>query len=275
VGGERVSVDDFEDELKALSQVEGLAQQPQFAGGATDGNAARFWLTNRVEVMLQRQELQRLGVAVTDDDKAAARAALDAGIPTWGEAPPLAQSILIDLIATQQAFQGATGQTVDEIEVLYGEGVTAIGFVCLRAIAFGAASDKAIEDALAALESGESFADVAAEFSEDPSGAASGGAILSPSGGACTPLDSFAADAPSEVVVAMEKAAPGETVGPISVGNAVYILTQRPFDEVADEMVNTIQGTTASASLQELLTGADVWVNARFGAWNPELGAIV
>jgi parvulin-like peptidyl-prolyl isomerase len=275
IGDERVSVRDFEDELEALSRLEGIAQVPALTAGAVPGDAARFWLSNRIEQMLQAQELARRGASVTDADRDEAKAALTQGVPGWDTAPQAARDLLVDIVATQQAFQNATSEPREQIEADYAAGAETVGFTCLRVILFDASSSADVDVVLDELAGGTPFAELASQYSDDPTTAQTGGIVTNPQGGTCGPWADFAQQAPPEVVAAVAAAEPGTAIGPIESGGLTLLLQQRPFDEVAEEITATIQGTAASAAMQALVQQSDVWVSPRYGRWEPQVGSVV
>ncbi|MCB0963982.1 MAG: SurA N-terminal domain-containing protein [Acidimicrobiales bacterium] len=149
--------------------------------------------------------------------------------------------------------------------------------LCLNVILVATEGEAA--DALARVQGGEAFADVAADVSIEPQSAAAGGFV------GCTdyaaPADAFGAD--------LEGAAVGDLQGPLpadtGTGETQYVVievagTDGPtIDQVRGQLEAAVDSESAATDpttvditpkLLELLGDADITVDPRYGTWNPD-----
>lgn len=149
--------------------------------------------------------------------------------------------------------------------------------LCLNVILVATEGEAA--DALARVQGGEAFADVAADVSIEPQSAAAGGFV------GCTdyaaPADAFGAD--------LEGAAVGDLQGPLpadtGTGETQYVVievagTDGPtIDQVRGQLEAAVDSESAATDpttvditpkLLELLGAADITVDPRYGTWNPD-----
>lgn len=124
-------------------------------------------------------------------------------------------------------------------------------------------------DALARIEDGESFEDVASDVSIDPS-ASQGGAL-----GENVPLSNYVepfAEAASEAPL-------GEVVGPVETQFGFHLIRVDERGEIAfEDREEDLRAQAAQAEIQAMLTEAiseaDVVVPTRLGVWDPATGSI-
>jgi hypothetical protein len=130
------------------------------------------------------------------------------------------------------------------------------------------------DEALARLEAGEDFAEVAAEMSIDPGSAEEGGSLGEFGRGQMVPEFEDAAFAATE----------GEVVGPvesqfgfhiIEVTSRVQLELADVEDEIREELRQTLDADATQEWLQGQLEVAEVEVNPRFGSWDADLGEVV
>jgi peptidyl-prolyl cis-trans isomerase C len=135
-------------------------------------------------------------------------------------------------------------------------------------------TEEEAEALLDELEDGADFAELAAEHSEDEFSAQRGGDLgENPRGAYVEAFDD-----------ALWAADEGDTVGPVETEFGHHIIRvdefrDTPFAEVEDELRQELGGMAAregyEAWLGDVFADADVWVNPRFGEWDPDLGAVV
>jgi peptidyl-prolyl cis-trans isomerase C len=135
-------------------------------------------------------------------------------------------------------------------------------------------TEEEAEALLAELDEGADFAELAEEHSQDEFSAQRGGDLGENPRGAY--VEAF-----DEALWAAEE---GEIVGPVGTEFGYHIIRveefrDTPLAEVEDELRQELGGFAAreeyEAWLGEVFAGVDVWVNPRFGEWDPELGAVV
>ncbi|MEP7202457.1 MAG: hypothetical protein ABI894_07605 [Ilumatobacteraceae bacterium] len=157
----------------------------------------------------------------------------------------------------------------DQAKATYELGVGGSPVLCLAAIT--AASPEDANTALATINSGMPFADAARQFSTDTVIAADGGIVKGPDGSEC--LD------PTTVNTAAVTALQGVPVGqPIvaNLGTFSAVLMMRPYDELSPESQSLIATATVSQDqLDEMVSGSDIYVDPRYGRWDPETGTVV
>lgn len=269
VGDASISTADFEAVLAGLGDV---APEVIVASGAYNASSARNLLTNWITTEVLRDDLERRGIEVTDDDRATTEEKL-ASDPSWGDASAEVRKFFVEVNTVQAVFERETSTPDDELEARYAEGPATIGVACLRALIVE--TEDEADAAVARLDAGEPFAEVAADVSFDPS-AADGGALTDPSSGQpCLDWPTFELGADPALVEPLAQAAPGETVGPVAIEAGVVLIQVRPYDEVADAVRTLVAGTAATNAQTELVRAADPWVASRFGRWDPINGAVV
>lgn len=135
-------------------------------------------------------------------------------------------------------------------------------------------TEEEAEALLARLEDGADFAELAEEHSQDEFSAQRGGDLGENPRGAY--VEAF-----DEALWAADE---GEIVGPVQTEFGFHIIRvegfrDTPLSEVEDEIREELGGSAAQqeyeAWLAQAFEDADVWVNPRFGEWDPDLGAVV
>lgn len=135
-------------------------------------------------------------------------------------------------------------------------------------------TEEAANQVLADLEGGASFAELATERSQDPGSAEQGGSL------GTVDLGQLAAP----FAEAVRGAEVGDIVGPVQTefGWHVIRVDGRPettFEEAAPQIRAQLEQAAEQQAVNELLTelvgGADVTVDSRFGEWSTEQGAVV
>ena len=268
-------MDDFESNVESVQRFNLMRQ------GATDldvgtvpGELARQVLSIQIELELAKAELERLGSPVTDAQRTEQETQLAASSPQeWEQAPDGFKSLLVELNATQAAFDAAVAPDEAELATSYDQGITASGYACVSHILVE--TEEEATAVLDRLDAGEDFAAVAADASIDPSGASSGVALTDESGAPCFTLSTFRASFIPEFVAATESATVGEPPEPVQSQFGYHVILVRPFDEVKDALLATAGAGAADALRTDLAQAADVTVNPSVGTWSTEAGSVV
>ncbi len=264
VGDASLSRSDFEAVLSGLGDVAPGVVAPS---GAYNGSSARSLLTSWITTEVLRDDLASRGIEITDDDRAQTEQQLSVD-PSWADASAAVRDFFVETV-----FDRETGTPEAELAARYADGPAAIGVACVRALIVE--TDAEAADALGRLEAGESFSDVAADVSFDPS-AADGGALTDPNSGLpCLSWESFQSSANPALVDPLASATPGATVGPLALESGVVLLQVRPYDEVADAVRRIVGSSAALETQTALVREAEPWVSPRFGRWDATNGAVV
>ncbi len=152
---------------------------------------------------------------------------------------------------------------------VYEQGISASPVVCLAAIPV--ASIDATASIMAALESGMSFADAAQQFSGDTELANSGGIVVAADGTECM--------APVELAPAVAEALTTTPVGqPLAADLDTFsaVLLLRPYDDLSFETQATVSAAALpSDQLTTIFADAQVYVDPRYGRWDPDSATVV
>ena len=270
VGDHSLATSDFE---QVLADVGDVTESVLMPSGQFSAASARELLSGWITTQVLRDDLSARGIEVTDEDRAAVEEELTAD-PGWEAASPEVKRFFVEVNSVQEVFNRETGASDEELAEIYAGGPEASGIVCVRALVV--TTEEEALAALARIEGGEAFGDVATELSLDQSTAAAGGVLSDPSTGLeCLTWDAFSTGVIADIVTPIGPATAGELVGPIAIEGASVLVQVRPFDEVA-ETVRTMSGGTAALDAQaKLLLAAEPFVATRFGRWDRTTGAVV
>ncbi|MEQ1872847.1 MAG: hypothetical protein ABL953_03885 [Ilumatobacteraceae bacterium] len=216
-----------------------LSQLEELAEGNDDPTVRRSALTAWIQVIAASDDP---GELLTEADLTAQREIV---------LPPLIE-------ATQEQAQSE-----------YEQGLQGSLSLCLRVIPL--AADVPSAAVLDALEDGVPFAELAAQYSEDPSLIETGG-IISVEGQECLPTDQWNAELLE--LLAGEDAVVGEP-GVIILNNSEVIFLLRPYDELSAASKNLLAQGPVAEALLELYRAADVTVHESIGTWDAEQGQVV
>ncbi len=135
-------------------------------------------------------------------------------------------------------------------------------------------TEEEAEALLAEIDDGADFEELAEEHSQDEFSAQRGGDLgENPRGAYVEAFDE-----------ALWSADEGEVVGPVQTEFGFHIIRvegfrETPLAEVEDEIREELGGSAAQREYEAWLTSAfedaDVWVNPRFGEWDPDTGVVV
>lgn len=271
VDGASISQSDFEDMLGGYAAgVEGALD----SNGTVLGSVARGLLTDWIGTEVLRAALVDQGVEISDDALAAARVELEAKAG-FADVGPAAQDFYVLATAVRDEFLSANSFTDDEARSTYEEGSAASGVYCLRGIL---ADDRAgIDEIAARLAFGADFAEVAVEFSTDTSTGPNGGILSNAQTGAeCLDSAEIEAGGDPALVEGLVDLGVGEVSDPIELASGKFVIvTIRPFDEVADEIVDLLSRAPAEEARDRAFEAANVSVSSRYGRWDPATGSVV
>jgi hypothetical protein len=177
------------------------------------------------------------------------------------DSPPTAATLQTQL---QSALGKLGGQ---QAQAVYESGAAKSPVVCLGAIPV--AGPDQTQPVLDALAAGTSFADAAKQFSSDPGLAQSGGIVSdSSTGGECFPVN-------PEIVTALTDVPIGQAVA-VNLAAVTAVVRMRPFAELSASAQSEIAGATISQDqVAALVAQSKVYVDPRYGRWDPATGSIV
>lgn len=270
MNGEALSNRDFDDLLTGYADAVGGAE---VGSGNIAPTVARGLIQDWISTVVLEGVLAEAGVEVTDDQREAARTGLSeqAGFLA---APTEVQDFYVRAAATLDAAGAAFAPSEKDLAALYAKGPVESGVVCLRLILTDTEED--IDAAVARVDAGESFADVAAAVSTDTSAADGGILTDSQTGSACVQQSALASQIVPEFVAALEKAEVGVVTEPFEVPQVGWVaILLRPYTEVAADVGEVLGPATANRIGRDALTAADIWINPEYGRWDPETGQIV
>lgn len=268
VDGRAVSGDDFE----ALGRA--YLARPEAAGGdgtaaAPDGGlsgpAARDLLGQVILGHLLESFLADRDATPTPEELAAAP------LEPWQADLPAAVREPLQLYALGN--EALAPAIEDEAAALYDAPASESGVLCPRLIVLETEEEAA--DVISELEGGADFAELATERSIDPGSAANGGVAANQTGAECLGTASMSPDSP--VAAAALPLSPGTWSAPVSApidqdGTlGWFVVTARPYDEVAAEVSQIVGGQVVG----EYLRGVEVDVDPMYGRWDPDQFAVV
>jgi len=270
VGERSLSADELDELVVSYEKSTGDSQTP--IAGPRDAAVAReilaTWLTTSVTLGL----IADAGGELSEEALAAAEESLNnqAG---FADADQKVRELFIRDTAATATLSRLLAPAAAELAAEYEQGPAVSGVVCVRAIL---TEDQAsIDLAASRIASGESFADVAAELSVDPS-AADGGVLAGQQGNQCIDFASVVESVPAEFVTALENTAVGSVSVPFEIPTVGWaLLLPRAFDEVGEDVVALTGSRLAASAITDALRSVDAWVNAEYGRWDSATGTVV
>lgn len=167
------------------------------------------------------------------------------------------------------AFDQLIATLVDpaEAETQYNQGASAV--LCPRAIPVSTQEDGAA--AIEAYESGATFAEAAAQYSNDPAIVASGGELDTLIGGECVSPAGLNPD-----LVSLLTETPVGSMVLHQVSGGLIILQHKPFAELAAASQQQVAGTLVTeADFAAAFEDADITVDPRYGRWDAATFSVV
>jgi hypothetical protein len=157
----------------------------------------------------------------------------------------------------------------DQAQSLYEAGVSSAPLICLAAITL--ATIEEANDVLSTVQSGTPFADAARQFSTDTVIRDAGGIVTDQNGNECL--------VPSTVNEAVVAALADTPVGqPVAADLDTFaaVLMLRPYEDLLPEsQVSIANATLPQAQLSAIVGSADVYVDPRYGRWDPDTASVV
>ena len=256
----------------------------EFVGAGTDTYAmpeAARALESWINFTIARQHLERSGRAVTDADREAARTEIETQLQGQELALDSVDQELLDFTVESSATTSVLRALVAEqvaaddsdrparLQALF-EQLAPERPLCLDIIVSESEADA--QAALARVEAGEDFGAVASEVSADPNTAAAQGYA-----GCASPEQASQAFGGDYTNVAV-----GDLFGPTA-QNDVWVIvrigstTGPTLEQMTPELEAQLGAEDEQAvttRLAELVIGAVVTVDPRYGTWDPETGTI-
>jgi peptidyl-prolyl cis-trans isomerase C len=287
VNGEDVPISAVERRFEAAQANPQLAQQLEAdESGEFRAQVQAQILTGLIHSRVIEQGARELDIEVTEADVAATRDQIieevggqdafdqvieDAGLSTEDVDEQLREITLREQVETE--LTAGLDVADEDVEAFY-EQHRDERYDQVSARHILTETEAEADEAMARLEAGEDFGELAEELSIDPGSAEQGGSLGEFGRGQMVPEFEEAAFGADE----------GEVVGPVEsqFGFHVIEVTSRVQLELADvegeireELRQTLDAEATQQWLQEQLEAAEVEVNPRFGSWDAELGEVV
>lgn len=267
---ERLSNGDFYELLDGYAEA---TQSGFLPSGNIDAEIARVILLDWIGTSVLEKTLLDYGVEISQADLDAAAETL-ADQSGFADAPEAVRSFYTRATAVRTVTGETFSPDPEELADLYATGPEESGVACLRLIL--TETREAADAALARIEAGETFADVARTASTDTSADIGGILQNNQTGDECFPFDEIVERIVGPIADAIPQTRPGVTTEPIEVTDLGWVILQlRPYSEVADEAAKIIGPVTATRLTDSALDSASIWVNPEYGTWDRESRQIV
>jgi len=159
----------------------------------------------------------------------------------------------------------------EDAKELYETGVAGSPVICIAAV-----TTATLEEAnavLAQLNSGLAFADAARQNSTDTVIAEAGGIVKGGPNGDQECLEPATVN--PAVVTALQDTPIGQPIT-AQLDTFAAVLMLRPFEDLLPESQSLVASTVVSQDqLDAIVDGADVYVDPRYGRWDPDTGSVV
>jgi parvulin-like peptidyl-prolyl isomerase len=292
VNGESIEDKAFLDELKAYQDNKQYQSNAQTAVVGADGTVkadfARSALLNQIILTLARQEVEHRGLDVSKADPAQVTALVNqiyggnpqdsASFDAFSDSfKERARKEVESFVTLEQSF--AADVTDDQIKAAYDAEPHRWANLCASHILV--ATEQEAQAVKARLDAGEDFGKVAKDVSTDTGSGANGGSLVG-SDGKCVPAQSYV----KEFVDGALAAKVGVPTDPVQSQFGYHIIRvdkweDVPFDQAKDSVRAKLEqdaqakgGTALNAWLTTALKG-DIWVNPRYGTFDPNTNRIV
>lgn len=169
-----------------------------------------------------------------------------------------------------KAIDELSAPFMDDARAAYEKGLDGSPVLCLGAIPVGSDADAAT--ALSELQAGASLADTATKWSSDSTLAQNGGKVVDQNGANCLDPTGFNPDLIASLTDA--GAAPGTPVI-VDLGTGPVVVVMRPFDDLDQNEKASLVLDQVGADVRDRLASTDIYVNPRFGRWDPQSVAVV
>jgi PPIC-type PPIASE domain len=186
------------------------------------------------------------------------------GQPGYSDLQVSTQTLIVDYFNAIDALPELTPPE-EEIAAWFDRGPATAGLACVSHILVETKGEA--DEIVDELESGADFATLASERSVDAASGANGGFL------SCTSTDEIATQFVAEFADAALVARPGIPTEPVQSEFGFHIIRNGTFDEHTAELAPLIaQGSFAA---QMAIDEADVYVNPRYGTFDPTTGGVI
>lgn len=208
------------------------------------------------------------GLTETNEDRESvlAEANADANFATYPEA---LRETLLNLNLSDRVMAKVSIPTGEELKKLYNKMPASAGVLCLSHILLESESDA--RAALASVDSGTPFAEVAAAKSTEPGADQSGGALKNGEE-MCNTLPALQQSFDADFMAGAIAAKPGVPSGPIKTQFGWHIILSHSFDEAKESVARVLSENPGALILAGHLAASNVSVNSKYGVWNGATG---
>ncbi len=272
-GDDDITNDDFEplaEEYFANPDVFGTTPVD---GGRADAEQSRILLSVMVRQLLINQFLDHNGVDATEVRQAFTDTAL-AGTPV-AELSDEIQALVVDTAEQPrtEALSLVQPPSADELGEMYIDNPPSTGVTCVRHILLDTEADA--DEVLDELAEGADFATLAVERSIDPTAVDNGGAIADVDN-ECVSLQIVLQGFDPGFTAGALQGASGVPSGPYQSSIGWHVIMHRPWDEVADSVVQLHQPADSGVLLFDgFAATAEVTVDPRYGSWDAVAASIL
>lgn len=254
------------DELGSLLATPTDGSTPQTTPPQVEGTTARPAISAWVVTQVLTDDIQARGGEITPEDRSAAEEQLAAQFQQqWATTSQPVKELLIERSAALVKWNQVPVDpaTMEQFRADYEQGIEASGVACTAHIVVETRAEA--EEVVGELDgSTDGFAALAQERSIDEAAAANGGVIP------CSSTDEFSASYDPAYVEAALAADVGVPVGPVETQFGYHVIVVRPFDDVVEEAA----ALYSSERFAELAPGAGVYIDPRYGAFDPETALV-
>lgn len=286
VDGTEITAAEVDEVYARRAEAPAIASELARTDSDVDPQLQASVLTTLIRTEVLRKAAEDRGVEVTDEQRAEQREQLAES--AGGEEAlqdVLAQSNVseeeLEANLTDQAIQAAISEqlgedvTEDQVETAYEEDPQGLYGEKVEVRHILTETEDEADDAIERIESGEDFAEVAQDLSQDPGSAENGGELGEVAQGTTVPaFDEAAFDA--EV---------GELVGPVETEFGFHVLEvtdQVPpadLDDVEGEIREQLQAQSQGQAFNEYITGfvagLEIEVDPAYGTWDAQSVSVI
>jgi parvulin-like peptidyl-prolyl isomerase len=282
--------DDFEDDVRNLSQTKEVRQQLAQVGvpakappdGTADANLSAFWLTTLIQSAAVKEEFEARGLKLTDQEVQEAAA----GITDLGKLDKSTKDKIVENQAMSQKLVNTIGASVPEpaapteeqLRAVYEQNAESFNNCASgKEVSHILVPDEATANQIKQeIENGANFADEARTKSTD--GSASAGGSLG-----CLGAQPFV----TEFQQAADNAPLNQVVGPVKTQFGYHLILVTPWNPSFDKLKDQIAQQVASQAQQQVqqqrqqlystalvkrLKSMGVKVDPRYGTWDAKSG---
>ena len=232
---------------------------------ASDAEARRGAISVWIDARIHVDAFAEAGITFDEQDRDANTELLATQIPTFTQLSDDTRDLLVDYVVALSRTGSLELPSDAEVARWFDAGPSSTDIACISHILVE--TEDEADDIVASLDDGADFAELAADRSNDPGSAAAGGDL------GCFAASDVATQFVPEFASAALDALPGEHTDGIRSDFGVHVIRLGTFDERRGELAPLIETGVVQQSLAR--RDADVYVDARFGAFDPDLGAVL